>query len=674
MADFLQEQLGVATGGVKWDSGNFKLWQSTNPNIILFCPKHAVLAKGSDGRYQAMVTIDNQQVGSTGGTGGEDKITGGAAVVAFTTAIDFSKEELERLQEQWRAEYISKGGTSQNPRFVAMSLQKGVARPSILDKYGTIDLAHNERDIGTAGGTVSYLMNLTELGAQVWAQGVKESKGVPGSVQMDFQYLQYIPPVGARVTLNGRRAFRHLSAALDVSYDGFWYGGSAKIDAAWEKMTREGIIKIEYNGTIEDPNLAKLRDELVSNFSQQAQKQWFDMLFQPKPEVQPAEPGKVSGIFGGANFALKWRKEEETIDLALDIEFKGWTYMPFPMDMPFTELSKLDSSYVLEVQTQRQIQANVIVDPDEQLQTAAITWTASEGKSAEAPIFGEEGGSKTYIITSTKPNDVKITYQAKISYKPAKWPIVVAKGSETVAEGGNQAIFKTAAWVGRHMIYMFVRDGDNIVPFSELSEDDYLIANVSYRGPHLRNPIKESARITPLEPLEFSYPLSPAGELGEARFSAVGVLGGKMVRAKEQVINMNEEAVFILASKEGVQLVSESTILPESDALAQSLLENKARAIVKPVEGTGVVAESDRDISSESGSSSSKEVAGTLVAVEYGSHGPALWVQTNGTRQRVKLHSVAEADPFDDEGPKKIRVRLDDSGEYADAILVELGQ
>jgi hypothetical protein len=671
MADFLQEQLGVATGGVKWDSGNFKLWQSTNPNIILFCPKQAVLSKGTDKRYQSMVTVDNQQVGSTGGTGGEDKITGGAAVIAFTTAIDFTKEELERLQEQWRAEYLSKGGTTQNPRFVAMSLQKGVARPAIPEDYGSIDVRHNQKDIGTAGGTVSYLMDLTELGAQVFAQGIKERKGVPGAVQMEFQYLQYVPPVGARVTLQGKRAFKHLSAAMDVSVNGFWYGGSAKIDAAWESMTREGIVKIEYNGTVEDPELAKLRDEMVRNFSQQAQKQWFDMLFQPKPEVAPAEPGKTRGVFGGANFALKWRKEEEAIDLALDIEFKGWTYMPFRLDMPFTELAKLDESYVLEVQTQKQIQANVIVDPDPMLQTAAISWTASEGKSAEAPIFGMDGGSKTYIITSKNPNAVKVSYQAKISYAEPKWPIVTTKGSTTVAEGGNQVLLKTAAWVGRHMIYMFVRDGDRIVPLSELSEDDYLIANVSYKGPHLRLPVKGSARITPLEPLEFSYPLSPEGATGEARFSAVGVLGGKMVRAKEQIINMNEEAVFILASKDSVQLVSENTVLPESDALAQSLLASKAQAIVTPVSGMGgATAETDR--AATTNGNGSKELSGKLFAVEYGASGAALWIESNGDRKRIKLHTVEEADPFDDDSPKQVRVKLDESGEYADSILVEL--
>lgn len=672
MADFLQEHLGAATGGVKWDSGNFKLWQSTNPNIILFCPKQAVLAKASDGRYQASVMVNNEQVGSTGGTGGEDKITGGSAVIAFTTAIDFTKEELERLQEQWKAEYLSKGGTAQNPRFVAMSLQKGKATPAISEAYGEIDARHNQKDIGTAGGTVSYLMNLTALGAQAFAQGIKEKKGVTGAVQMEFEYLQYVPPVGARVTLHGKRAFQHLSAALDVSGQGFWYGGSAKIDAAWEKMTREGIITIEYNGTVEDPELAKLRDEMVRNFSQQAQKQWFDILFQPKPEVKPAEPGKTRGVFGGANFALKWRKEEESVDLALDIVFKGWTYMPFRMDMPFTELSKLDASYVTEVQTQKQIQANVIVDPDEQLQTAAISWTASEGKSAEAPIFGETGGTKTYVITSLKPNDVKVSYQAKISYKSPRWPIITTKGAATVAEGGNQVLLKTGAWVGRHMIYLMVREGNRILGPNELTDDDYLVVNVSYRGKHLRNPIKASEQLMPGQPLEFSYPLSPEGDVGEARFSAFGAIDGKLVRSTEQVINMDEEAVAILASKDGkIQLISASSILSESDELAQSILESRLRPSIKAIEPSGSASpETDRDVSN----GSSKELSGLLVAVEYGAQGPALWVESNGDRHRVKLHSIEEADPFDDEGRKQVRIRLDQSGEYADAVLVELGQ
>ncbi|MBD2210122.1 hypothetical protein H6G27_09560 [Nostoc linckia FACHB-104] len=671
MSSFLQEELGVASSGTKWDVAGYKLWQSSRDDIILFSPAQALLAKGADGRYQSTVSVYNQQVAA--GDGNTTKITGGSAVVSFTSAIQFDPKAFEQVQEQWRAEVLGSGkARSQNPKFVALSLRKGEAIPVIDPVLGTFDQAHSDKDIGTSGSVSSYLLNLTELGAQVWADGIKNRTGVPGAVLMKYQYLQLLPRVGARVTLDAKRAFSHLSTALDVSYDGLWYGGSAKIDAAWERMTREGIIKIDFFGAA-DPEVEKIRQDLVNTFSQRAQDQWFKMLFEPKPVVKAAEPGKSGGVFGGANFALKWRSEQEAINLALEIGFNGWTMLTTKLDAPFTMLSQLDASYVNETKTQESFPAKIIVDPDEQLQTAAISWSASEGKSPEAPVFGETGGTSTYVVTSRNANNVKINYQAKISYKAPKWPVIETKGSQTVAQGGNQIVLKTSSWVGRHMIYMFIREGDTIVPLSELSDDDYLVANVSYSGAHLRNPVKDSARITPLEPLEFAYPLSPAGDRGQAKFSAFGVIQGKLVRSKEQNISFDEEAVFILASKDSIQLVSQDSVLPEDDALAQSLLEAGHYAVVKSVETERETVPNGNGNGNGNTNGNAKIIAGTLVAVEYNALDAALWIESEGTRQRVRLHNVKEADPFDDEGRKQVKVLLDDSGEYAQSILVELG-
>lgn len=52
MSTFLKSELGVAMSGAKWHSGQFTLWQSTQPDIILFTPTQPVLAKNKKGRYQ----------------------------------------------------------------------------------------------------------------------------------------------------------------------------------------------------------------------------------------------------------------------------------------------------------------------------------------------------------------------------------------------------------------------------------------------------------------------------------------------------------------------------------------------------------------------------------------------------------------------------------------------
>lgn len=75
MSTFLREELGVAMSGVKWDVADYKLWQSTRDDIILFTPKQPKLATGSDGRYQCAVSQFRQQVDDT------YKITGGSAIL-----------------------------------------------------------------------------------------------------------------------------------------------------------------------------------------------------------------------------------------------------------------------------------------------------------------------------------------------------------------------------------------------------------------------------------------------------------------------------------------------------------------------------------------------------------------------------------------------------------------
>ena len=59
------------------------------------------------------------------------------------------------------------------------------------------------------------------------------------------------------------------------------------------------------------------------------------------------------------------------------------------------------------------------------------------------------------------------------------------------------------------------------------------------------------------------------------------------------------------------------------------------------------------------------------MGVEYGPEGPALWIQSNGTRKKVRLHTVEETYPFE-KSSRSVKVKLDDSGKYAESILVLL--
>jgi len=658
-SNFLQEELGVAMSGVKWDIGNFKLWQSTRPDIILFTPRQPSLAiNPATGRYQFGMAQYRQQ------SEGTYKITGGSAVFTITSAIQFDPAEFQRLKDQWVSEMGAIGPEPpSNPRFIPLNVQKGQARVLIDPDTGTADEEHNARDVGTPGGTISFLVDLTELGAQLWTQGIKENTSIPGGIAFSYEYLRMMPDIGARVVVHGDRTFQHVSTELNASVDGLWYGGSAQIEAMWERMARDGTVEITYIGTGLPPELEEIRRDLTMTFADQARERMFDMLFEPKPDVEPAEAGDTGGIFGGTNFAFKYRRESEVVDLEQTIRFQGWTWLQARSDPELTTLfHELDASYVTELNAQQSFPASLVVDADPQLETVAVSWSASEGKAPESPVFGTDGGNEQYVVTSQNPDDVEIRYRAKVNFLPSSWPVIDSEGAQTVAEGGNQVVIKPSAWIGRHMIYMYIRDGEDIT--FDFNPNDHLVCNVSYNGPHLGNPIKASAKITPMEPLEFSYPMSPDGTPGEAKFSAFGVIGGRMVRAQEQDINFDEEAVFILASSDGVQLVSESSVFGEADRLASRLLQHKDRPEVETRAPEAPSAEAGYG-----GEVATGEITGVVIGVEYGFYGPALVVETDGGIERVRVRTDEQLDPFD-ETRKHVKIQVEDG--YAKRIFVSL--
>jgi hypothetical protein len=667
MASFLSETLGVAESGVAWDVGNFKLFQSTRPDVALYITKQPELIRNppppaGDGRYSIAVSSYTQQQPD-----GSIKITGGSAIFGITSAIQFDPKSLQAAQDSWRA--AAPPTTVPGIRFVPLNVQKGVATVLIDPLTGKPDEAHNDKDVGTPGGTLSFLVELNELGAQQWVQGIKNRTAIPAGVKFMYEYLRMMPPVGAEVIVHGKRVFQHLSTALDVSVDGFWYAGSAKINTAWEDMVRNGAVEVTFLGGGLPPDLEKLRQDLTTSFAAQARELLFNQIFAPKPNVQPAQAGNTSGVFGGANFALNWRKESDAIDLNQTIKFEGMTWLKASMDTNLATLfANLDQSYVTEVQTQQSFPTSLVIDGDPLLSDVALSLNFSEGHIPEAPVFAQDGGTQRFVVTSQHPNQVNINYDAKVNYAAARWPIIPVKGSATVQQGGNQIVIKPAAWVGRHQIFMFVRDGDKIVPPDTLTLDDYLILNVSYSGPHLPTPVRDSAHLNGLEMVEFSYPLDPMGRPGQAKFSAFGVIGGKLVRATEQIIDPNETAVFVLATRGGnIQLVSQNSVLPEDDALASRLLGAAAR----PVLSGGPMVEAGRNGYGQPGSTDKNTISGMLLAVEYADDGSALWVDDGGVRKRVRMLDRRVVHQFLDEQRRPVKVHLDASGQ-GDRVLVEL--
>jgi hypothetical protein len=344
------------------------------------------------------------------------------------------------------------------------------------------------------------------------------------------------------------------------------------------------------------------------------------------------------------------------------------------MDISLAALfADLPPSCLTEVPAQQAFDSVIVVDADPMLSSAAVSMTWDRGHSPEAPLFTKDGGNQRYTVVSTNPGAVMVTCDAKINYAPPRWPVIPYRFSNAVSAGGNQAVIKTSSWVGRQQIFMFIRDGGVIVPFTALTPDDYLILNVSYAGPHLPAAVRDSAHIDALTPIDFAYPLDPQGRPGVAKFSAFGIIGGKLVRAPEQPIPQTDTSVFILATKGGdIQLVTSQTVLGESDNLAQDLVRGQGRPLVSSI--GGAVAETTKSGSSGGANpiSNGKIISGRTAGIEFGKQGTYLWIRpSDGTTKRVRLYTVGEAVPFET-GSKLVQIQLDDSGEYAESIFLDV--
>ena len=670
----LSSQYCVALSGQKWDVGNFTLWQSTDDDVILFSPKQATLARDlNKGRYQTAVSQFRVQ------KDGAYKTVGGAALFTISTGIEFDADVYKQIVDQWREE-VQKSGKSKStqPRFMPLVTRKGTMDLLIPEIMGTASQSTiANREFGVIGSKVALLANLTSEGAQALAQAIKNHENTPIGVAVRYEYLQTLPVCTVEIQLNGSRVFKHLSTQLKASYDGLFYGGSIDLQGQWERMVRNGAITMKVTGLDALPAGAEeMKQNALTTFIDQAFKNFFPMLFAPKPDVKAAEAGKSGGYFGGTNFALKWRKESDVSNLSLKMEFGGYTWLKGAMDTGATLLSGLDNSYLNEVNTELTFPVLVNVSSDPMVSSVSVSCSAMEdGRPVMIPaadLFGTDVPSKSYLITSQRPDKVTINYKAKINFNNPKFPIIEESGLRT---GASPTIdLKPSAQLGSVDIFLYTYDSAG--NFAMQNEKDELVVNVSVSGSHLKTAIKESARIKPFpdgEPIHFVYPMPIDGSQPVVKFSAFGVISGKLVRAKEQPVTLDEASIFIVVDKSGVRLISKEADLPESDPIAERLLSAGTSPVITigSTSNNGQAPESEKDTGNGNGSGR-KAIAGVLTAVEYGKFGPALWVEeSTGHKQRVRLHDVKEADPFDDEGRKQVKVLMDEMG-YAESIVVEL--
>ncbi len=224
------------------------------------------------------------------------------------------------------------------------------------------------------------------------------------------------------------------------------------------------------------------------------------------------------------------------------------------------------------------------------LRAVAVSWSSPEEPAPQAVTFGPEGGTAQHLLTSTAPDRVAIRYQAKVSFVPPSWPVLETDGEATAAPGGPpwgyRITLAPADWLGHQTIALFVRDGDGMLSIIDTPNSaNYLVVNVEYHGPHLQVPLKSSARLRPGEYSRFNYVRDPGGRPGRLSVSAFGVVRGRLVRVSSQPVAAEEGTIFLLAGAggaggaDGVELLSERSLLSRTDDIARRLLEARAHSV-----------------------------------------------------------------------------------------------
>jgi hypothetical protein len=278
-----------------------------------------------------------------------------------------------------------------------------------------------------------------------------------------------MPPVTATVRTHGLRIYASLSSMLAQAADGTLYGSLGDIQAAWSALVRDGAVEISLSGSPPE-ELARSRADLVD----QVREQLFDSLF--VPYVRP-----IAGA--GSCYALRWRRAADVPDLPVTIRVEGWTWLAASLEAKVsTLLGALDDSYVYTSYESVSLPVSLVVDPAPQVTSVGVSLDFGDVHAPEVPTFDRAGGTRQVLISTQRPDEVRVSYHAKIDFEPRNWPIVETDGVAALATDGYRIVARPGSWLRRHTAYLYIRRGNRILNPSEADPADYLALTATYAG------------------------------------------------------------------------------------------------------------------------------------------------------------------------------------------------
>ncbi|NEO17268.1 MULTISPECIES: hypothetical protein [unclassified Moorena] len=525
MTSSFDTEIGIALSTSSWNVGDFRLFESTQPDVILYMPNRSFLVVNSDNKqYQATLTVFRKW------DQGIDSVKGGALSFTATLMPQYDFLTQEALKQEWGREILKSGYfLGENLQFLPLPIRNIQVQILLDPSLGKVTIPEVEATSSvSAGETTSLLLDLTAKGAQKWVENIQSGTQLTGGLIFTYEYPQVLPQVQAQIHVKGKSIFANLSSVLKLKEDGYYYGTREEVDRAWEQLVQDQLIEIKLPEPL-PPELTGMEENLLKTFAEQVQHDLFNRLFEPISNTETATIGTADhpeSPTSGVMYKLTWREEMDAVELSFELSVDGgWTWLKGSVSKDFTTLfGEIDSSYINTIYQEQSFPVSITVQGDPLLSTVALSWSTDDGKVPEALVFGSEGGKLEYTLISRNPDKVTIPYQAKVGFKLAKWPVIEVEGAATVAEGGNQILLEPGKWICNLMIHLQIREGDQTKPPAELPRGDYLVVNISYTGPHLSTRIRESARISPLAPMRFTYLQDPKGRSSQLYLSANGVL------------------------------------------------------------------------------------------------------------------------------------------------------
>lgn len=224
----------------------------------------------------------------------------GGGFLAFTVDLGVTDEQLNEIKQE--LSQFADGAVKLTPisfrkGTVRLSLTKDAAekdatQPKGLQFIEEIYGATKPSLIGFNRATFSVV--LSEEGATLFQAALKAGIS-PIGVIYDLEFLGLSPAFNVRITAEYHRIYEHLELSFAARGQLQVVSIAAEIDAAFQKLRDDGVIKVEVQQFTDNADLKKQADEAFNWFKTELLKDFFKPALQPPSFMTPSAGGGLLG-------------------------------------------------------------------------------------------------------------------------------------------------------------------------------------------------------------------------------------------------------------------------------------------------------------------------------------------------------------------------------------------